>query len=452
MAAGKFSFMDIMNSATKAAGAETQSTYTEIFLSPYDVEDTESNFYSQDNIQELADSFLTVGQQQPTVLGRIGGKYKIISGHRRNAANKLLVQQGHEEYKKVRFLYRDMTEATLELSLIVGNAFNRELTDYEKTEQAVRLKAALVRAKKEDGLEIQGRLRDVIAELLGESSTNIGRMESISNNLTDEAKEQFKAGNLGITAAYETSKLPKEEQREIAEKAAAGENVRAKEIAEMVQEKKAGDDYRTPHPESITSLCYSCLNYATCNVKTGTCQKCDEYINKAEAEKTDEQRYNEEQDKIDKQTAKKLAEMEREKKLDEVLGKAEAEKHKIHEVKLAAMYFDDVAAGTKSFELRKNDRHYKTGDLLKQLEYDNGNYTGRSILADITYMLEDYSGIQEGYCILAIKVREVTETGTVRGCENCTYYGREADAPETVEKACLWQPSESNGFSRPCRE
>ena len=197
MAKGKFSFMDIMNAQTKAEASETVKNYTEIYLSPYDVEPSESNFYSQDNIQELADSFLTVGQQQPTVLARIDGKYKIISGHRRNLANKLLVEQGHEEYKKVRYLFRDMTEATFELSLLVGNAFNRELTAYEKTEQAVRLKRALIRAKEEDGLEIQGKMRDVIAELLGESGTNIGRMESIDKNLVPEAKEQFKAGNMG---------------------------------------------------------------------------------------------------------------------------------------------------------------------------------------------------------------------------------------------------------------
>lgn len=84
--------------------------------------------------------------------------------------------------------------------------------------------------------------------------------------------------------------------------------MRAKEIAEKVAEKKAGDDYETPHPESITSLCYSCQKYKDCNVKTGTCQKCDQYINKAEAEKTDEQRYSEEQDAIDRQTKKKLQE------------------------------------------------------------------------------------------------------------------------------------------------
>lgn len=412
MAAGKFSFIDIMNAQSKETATETVSKYTEIFLSPYDVEDTESNFYSQENIQELADSFLTVGQQQPTVLGRIDGKYKIISGHRRNAANKLLIEQGYDEYKNIRFLYRDMSEATLELSLIVGNAFNRELTAYEKTEQASRLKKALIRAKEEDGLEIQGKLRDVIAELLGESSANIGRMESINNNLTDEAKEQFKNGNLGITAAYEVSKLSEEEQKAIAEQAAAGESVRAKEIAEMVQEKKAEDEYRTPHPESMTSICYSCQKYTICNVKTGTCEKCDEYINKASAEKTEEQRYNEEQARIDRETKRTLEEQERAKKLDRVLNNKPDKK--IHKLKIGTMFFGDVAAGVKNFELRKNDRGFKTGERVRFEEVKDGEYTGRFIDADIVYMLEEYTGLQEGYCILGIKLVVVSKTDTER--------------------------------------
>ena len=411
MAAGKFSFMDIMNAQSKAAAGEQKvENYTEIYLNPYDVKAADSNFYSQENIEELADSFLTVGQQQPTVLARINGEYRIISGHRRNLANQNLIERGYEQYKSVRYLYRDMTEATFELSLLVGNAFNRELTAYEKTEQVARLKRALIRARDEDGLEIQGRLRDVIAELLGESSTNIGRMESIDKNLTDNAKEQFKTGNMGITAAYEASKLSEKEQDELAEQLAAGEDVRAKEIAEKVQEKKAGDDYRTPHPESITSLCYSCVNYVTCNVKTGTCSKCDEYVNKAEVEKTDEQRYEEEQARIDRDTKKKLEEREREKRLDEVLGKKR--ERKIHEIKLGTTFYHDVAAGRKKFELRKNDRGYKVGDILKLLEYKDGVETGRYIMAEITYMLEEFTGLQEGYCILGIELVQVSETDT----------------------------------------
>ena len=273
MGKSKFGFADIMNAKSRAAGIGNVSEYTEIWLSPYDVKPSESNFYSQENIEELADSFLTVGQQQPTVLGRVNGEFKIVSGHRRNLANIMNIERGHEEYKKVRYLYKDMTGAMFELSLLIGNAYNRELTAWEKTQQAQRLKEALLRAKDEDGLEITGKLRDIIAELMNESPTNIARMDSINNNATPEIKEEFAKGNIGVTTAYEAAKLPPEEQKAIAEKAAAGENVRAKEIAAKVAEKKAGDSYETPHPESITSLCYSCKRYKDCNVKTGTCEK-----------------------------------------------------------------------------------------------------------------------------------------------------------------------------------
>ena len=273
----------------------------------------------------------------------------------------------------------------------------------------------------EDGLEIQGKMRDLVAAMINESSTNVARMDAINNNATPEIKEQLKEGNLGITAAYEAAKLDEDEQKEIAEKAAAGENVRAKEIAEKVAEKKAGDDYETPHPESITSLCYSCQKYKDCNVKTGTCQKCDQYINKAEAEKTDEQRYSEEQDAIDRQTKKKLQERADAEKMEHLPSEGNIE-HKQHELKIAVSAYEDVISGKKSFELRKNDRGYKQGDSLKMLEFKDGKHTGRMIDADIIYMLEDYTGLTEGYCILGIRVTDytgkVSETDTESGAVN----------------------------------
>ena len=52
------------------------------------------------------------------------------------------------------------------------------------------------------------------------------------------------------------------------------------------------------------------------------------------------------------------------------------------------------------------------GDSLKMLEFDEGKHTGRTIDADIIYMLEDYTGLEEGYCILGI---DVTEYSARRG-------------------------------------
>lgn len=406
MAGKAFNFMDLLNAQTKAEGVEETKDYEEIYLSPYEVKDAQENTHQKlEGIEELADNFLTVGQEQPTVLARVNGEFRIIDGHRRNAANIFNIERGYKEYEKIKYRYKDMSEAMYELRLLAGNGYTQELTAYEKVRLVERTKAALIRAKEEDGLEIQGKMRDLIAAMVQESSTNVARMENINNNATQAVKEQLKEGNLGLTAAYEAAKLEPEEQDDIAERAAAGENVRAKDIAEKVAAKKAGDDYRTPHPESITSICYSCLNYSTCNVKTGTCQKCDEYVNKAEAEKTDEQRYSEEQDRIDRDTKKKLEEREHEEKLDEALSDNKPD-HKIHEIKIAAMYYEDVVSGKKSFELRKNDRGYKQGDKLIMLEFKDGKHTGRIINADIVYMLEDYTGLAEGYCILGIQVTD----------------------------------------------
>ena len=58
----------------------------------------------------------------------------------------------------------------------------------------------------------------------------------------------------------------------------------------------------------------------------------------------------------------------------------------------------------KKFELRKNDRDYHVGDRLKMLEYKDGEYTGRVINAEVTFMLNDYEGLKEGYCILSIEL------------------------------------------------
>ncbi len=235
----KFGINDILNAKAKESGARAAG-YQEIYLDPREVRDAPENTHQKlEGIEELADSFLTVGQEQPTVLARIKGEYYIIDGHRRNAANILNLERGHQEYEKVLYRCMDMSEAMYELRLLAGNGYTQPLTAYEKTRLVERTKAALIRAKEEDGLEIQGKMRDLIAAMMGESPTNVARMESINNNAAPEVKEQLKNGSIGITAAYEAAKLPPEEQKAIADKVASGEDVRAKEIAAKVAEKTA---------------------------------------------------------------------------------------------------------------------------------------------------------------------------------------------------------------------
>lgn len=235
---GEFSFLDIVNSATRGKTGIVKDS-TEIWLSPYEVKEADQNTHHEyRGIDALADDFLLVGQQSPTILGRVNGEYRIVDGHRRNRANILLIERGYEQFKKVRYLYKDMTENIYELSLLSGNGFTQDLTPYEKTELAGRLKKVLEKVRDTGEIEVKGKIRDIIGKYLGETSGQMARMEKINNSLTEEAKEQFKAGNMGISAAYEASRLPVEDQKIIAEKAAEQGGIEGKEIAAIVKEKQ----------------------------------------------------------------------------------------------------------------------------------------------------------------------------------------------------------------------
>ena len=218
----KFGINDILNAKTKAAGQQAQTDgYKEIYLSPYEVKAAQENTHQKlENIEELADSFLHVGQEQPTVLARVNGEYRIIDGHRRNAANILNLERGHKEYEKVLYRFMDMSEAMYELRLLAGNGYTQELTAYEKTRLVERTKAALIRAKEEDGLEIQGKMRDLVAAMINERGTQlkIGNDIAYANYIEDkivnedyspaavlgELKAQGKEGDFSVTVCVTT--------------------------------------------------------------------------------------------------------------------------------------------------------------------------------------------------------------------------------------------------------
>ena len=75
----------------------------------------------------------------------------------------------------------------------------------------------------------------------------------------------------------------------------------------------------------------------------------------------------------------------------------------IHELKILPEYFEAVAGGTKSFELRKDDRGFTVGDEIILKEWNETEYTGRSVKKQISYILKNYTGLAEGYAILSLK-------------------------------------------------
>lgn len=236
----KFTFLDILaNSRTQNEAAGITEEYTEVYLDPRSVKEAPRNTRQEYNgIEELADSFLIVGQEQPTVLARIDGEYYIVDGHRRNRANILNIERGYTEYERVRFFYKDMSETLYELALLSGNGYTQDLTPYEKMELDARLQTALKKARESGEIPKEGKVRDLVGKILGEEPAEMGRIMKINKSLTEEAKEEFKRGTLNKSAAYETARLPEEDQREIAERVAAGEKIRVEEIKAIVKEKE----------------------------------------------------------------------------------------------------------------------------------------------------------------------------------------------------------------------
>ena len=363
----EFNVLNLMNSISKASIEMNVEEYTEILLDLEDIIPSKENFYSQENIEELASAIEAAELQQPLVLGRVEGKYRIISGHRRRLALLSLVAAGKEQFKKVQCRYKDMTETFLQFSLLVGNAYTRELSDYEKVEQTKQLREVIIKLK-EEGIEIKGEIRDHIAGIMNESPTKIAQIDVINKKATEEVKEQFKEGNLNFTATYEASKLGEEEQKEIAEKAAAGEDVKANEIKIIYQEKKAA-------------------NKVNISVEK---EKPSESDGLAEKEKT-------EPTKIDQNAPEKVLE-------PKIYKKGEPRKAITHYIKCSAIFFEDAADGIKNFELRFNDRDYRVGDILHMTEHKDGHNTNRFIEQEIVYILEEFAGLKDGYCILGVEL------------------------------------------------
>lgn len=129
------------------------------------------------------------------------------------AAAKLLLSQGEEQYRQLPCIVEsDLDEDEQEILLIVLNE-QQEKSDYEKMQDAVRLKELISRKKKAEHLP--GSVRQHTAEALGETQTQIARYEAIDKNLCPELKEELKDGKLGISAAYEASRLEPEKQQKI---------------------------------------------------------------------------------------------------------------------------------------------------------------------------------------------------------------------------------------------
>lgn len=275
------------------------------------------------------------------------------------------------------------------------------------------------------------------------SETKIAQIESINKNLIPEFKELLEENHMKFTQAYRLAGMTAETQREMLERyieqgelTSAEIEEKRREIAEEKQETQIpgqisiqeaeenemsdSDIYETeeesnmeedaeedfePQPETITSLCYSCKNYTTCNEKRDKVANCNEYINKTEAEKTEEQKYDEQQEALDRQSKRILKEREEQEVMQNIPSQSGGGS-RTQTMRIAPSVFENIENKVQSFLLIKREKDYKVNGEIELLEFKEARNTGRVLKVLIKHILEDYTGLEDGYCVLGIEIIE----------------------------------------------
>lgn len=182
------------------------------------LDDDPNNFYSLDGLEELAGNIELCGLQQPLrVREGQGGRYIIVSGHRRRAALRKLVDEGQDQYREVPCIVErgeDVSPAMGELRLIYANADTRQLSSAELAKQAERVEALLYQLK-EEGVAFPGRMRDHVAQACKVSKSKLARLKVIRENLIPLWAILYGKNEIAEDTAYELARLPEDYQRKL---------------------------------------------------------------------------------------------------------------------------------------------------------------------------------------------------------------------------------------------
>ena len=228
---GKFNALDLMLQKNE----DGQFTTTKIDIDKL-IPD-EDNFYKVEHLEELKEGIeLLKGIQQNVIVKKINdNEYKILAGHRRCGAIRMLIEEGKEQYRQVPCsIYEGEDEKLLS---IITNSTARILTDWELAEQTKRLRTLL------EENNIKGDKRKILAKELNIAPSKIARLDNINNHLIPELKEKFKQEEINISSAYEASTLPEEKQKEVLEQYQEEGKITIKQVQEKKREIK--------HPSTI---------------------------------------------------------------------------------------------------------------------------------------------------------------------------------------------------------
>lgn len=77
---------------------------------------------------------------------------------------------------------------------------------------------------------------------------------------------------------------------------------------------------------------------------------------------------------------------------------------KVHELKVLKKYAHHLITRDKTFEIRKNDRDFRVGDILhlKEIDDESKEYTGFEMFLKVIYMHQGL-GLEDGYVCMSVE-------------------------------------------------
>lgn len=255
--AKKFTFDDAITTDIKGAASNSYIDNIKM-IKVTDIETNSENFYSLPDIEELAEDIERQGLIHSLAVTKTSyGTYKLISGHRRLSAIKLLSEKGKWNSGTVPcyVITAKKSEAEMNLDLIMLNHTQRKYSDADIFKEHEELKKIFTQLEA-DGIEIKGRLREKIAKAMHVSSAQIGKIENIKNNAIDSVKVAVENGELSISTANEIAKHNATKQQEI--------------ISSPIEKIKTADVRKTNKDKSKakTPKCDELNNYSTSDEAT----------------------------------------------------------------------------------------------------------------------------------------------------------------------------------------
>ena len=177
------------------------------------LEPSSRNFYRMCEIDQLADSIAANGLEQNLVVkAETGGKYRIVTGHRRYRALLRLVSRG-VRIQTVPCIVRPAESDAQEMLRMIASNQYRELTDYEKMVQVEQATTAVktlrsVKVAELGGIRLDGPTREVVSRLTGMSGPAVSKYAGIAEKLIPELKARMEQGLLPFTVAYAACRYP----------------------------------------------------------------------------------------------------------------------------------------------------------------------------------------------------------------------------------------------------